>query len=52
MKFVTKTIPQSNGETIHDVYMTFREKHQLMTVWIASFRHSTDAEDFLALQNK
>ena len=50
MKLVPKTVPQPDGTTIHDVYMTFREKHRLMTVWIASFRHEADLIEWLELQ--
>jgi hypothetical protein len=50
VKLVPKTVPQPDGTTIHDVYMTFREKHRLMTVWIASFRHQTDLNEWLELQ--
>lgn len=50
MKFVPKTTPQSDGSLIHDVYMVFKERRQLMTTWLCSFRHETDMNEWLAMQ--
>lgn len=49
MKFVIKTEPKPNMD-ISSVYMTFKERKALMTVWIADFKFYTDAEEFVALQ--
>lgn len=47
MKLVAHTIPKSDGSFVHDVYMTFKEKATLMSVWIATFRHASDCEEFI-----
>ena len=49
MKFVIKTEPKPNME-ISSVYMTFKERKALMTVWIADFKFYADATEFIALQ--
>lgn len=52
MKLIAKTIPKSDGSTVVDIYMTFREKRQLMSTWLATFRHEADAQEWIALQAK
>lgn len=50
MKLVPKTVPQSDGTQVFDVYMTFKEKQRLMTTWLCSFRHEADMNEWLELQ--
>jgi hypothetical protein len=49
VKLVIKTEAKLNME-ISSVYMTFKERKALMTVWLADFKFYADAAEFVAMK--